>query len=213
MSADVGVDRINDVRLDTMSAEVVASTPPAVVSSSWDVNTRRFHVRFNTNVLNAIGPATLRIRNRDTGQWIDMTGTTMRSNFATNTATFELVGYPQGLPDGRFQAVIRAQDVVDQNGQQLASDLNHDFTMLRGDANQDSKVDFADLVILARNFGRTQRAFTDGNFNYDANGNADFADLVMLARNFNKSMSAPAPASLFGSEPIGKNNGIERKLS
>ena len=54
-----------------------------------------------------------------------------------------------------------------------------------GDANGDGKVDFADLVILARNFGKTSGVtWADGDFNGD--GQVDFDDLVLLARHYSR---------------------------
>ena len=51
-----------------------------------------------------------------------------------------------------------------------------------GDANLDGKVDFADLVILARNYGRSVGPFSNADFNGD--GAVGFDDLVILARNY-----------------------------
>ena len=59
-----------------------------------------------------------------------------------------------------------------------------------GDANLDGKVDFADLLILARHYGRTGAAWSDGDFNGD--GSAGFDDLVILARNYGTASAAPA---------------------
>jgi prepilin-type processing-associated H-X9-DG protein len=52
-----------------------------------------------------------------------------------------------------------------------------------GDANRDWTVDFADLLAVARNFGKSDQPFTHGDFNYD--GTVNFADLLILARNYN----------------------------
>ena len=62
--------------------------------------------------------------------------------------------------------------------------------LLVGDADGDGKVDFADLVILARNYGNSTATWSEGDFNAD--GSVGFDDLVMLARNYGKSLSAPA---------------------
>ena len=56
-----------------------------------------------------------------------------------------------------------------------------------GDANADGKVDFADLVILARNYGMKNAVWEDGDFNGD--GTVGFDDLVTLARNYEKDAS------------------------
>ena len=61
---------------------------------------------------------------------------------------------------------------------------------LPGDASFDGKVDMSDLMIVARNYGRSgDVGFIDGDFNMD--GSVGFDDLVILARNF----GAPRPTS------------------
>ena len=64
--------------------------------------------------------------------------------------------------------------------------------LLPGDANADHKVDFADLVILARSYGQTNATWAQGDF--DGDGKVDFSDLVILARNYGKSAPAAAAA-------------------
>lgn len=60
---------------------------------------------------------------------------------------------------------------------------NISFTqLLPGDANGDGKVDFSDLVTLARHYGMNNAVWADGDFNGD--GNVGFDDLVILARNY-----------------------------
>ena len=60
---------------------------------------------------------------------------------------------------------------------------------LRGDANLDGQVNFADLVLLAAHYGKTLSDNWDqGDFNYD--GRIDFADLVLLAANYGNAMTA-----------------------
>ena len=53
---------------------------------------------------------------------------------------------------------------------------------LPGDANLDGKVNFADLVILARNYHMSYATWSDGDFNGD--GTVGFDDLVTLAANY-----------------------------
>ena len=50
-----------------------------------------------------------------------------------------------------------------------------------GDVNLDGSVDFSDMVILARNFGKANMNWDQGDLNYD--GVVDFQDLVTCARN------------------------------
>ena len=51
-----------------------------------------------------------------------------------------------------------------------------------GDIDRDGKVDFADLVILARNFGKSAVTWDQGDL--DGDGKVDFTDLVILARHY-----------------------------
>lgn len=58
-----------------------------------------------------------------------------------------------------------------------------------GDANLDGKVDFSDLVILARHYGMTGATLADGDF--DGDGKVGFEDLVTLARNYGTASASP----------------------
>lgn len=62
---------------------------------------------------------------------------------------------------------------------------------LTGDADENGKVDFADLVTLARDYNKTGADWAQGNFDYS--GKVGFGDLVLLARNYNASVAAAAP--------------------
>lgn len=63
-----------------------------------------------------------------------------------------------------------------------------DVLSLPGDTNLDGVVDFADLVVLARNYGMTSATWEQGDF--DGDGKVDFSDLVILARNYGQAISA-----------------------
>ncbi len=77
-----------------------------------------------------------------------------------------------------------------------ASEPNHDvrdaafgeneFRMV-GDSNLDGEVNFQDFLVLANNFGRTDAAFADGDF--DENGTVDFVDFLALSQNFGRRYS------------------------
>ena len=60
--------------------------------------------------------------------------------------------------------------------------------VLTGDADENGKVDFADLVTLARDYNKTGADWAQGNFDYS--GKVGFGDLVLLARNYNGSAAA-----------------------
>lgn len=67
---------------------------------------------------------------------------------------------------------------------------------LAGDSNLDGKVDFADLVKVAQNYGKSDGTadWFQGDFNYD--GNVGFADLVTLAQHYGT--GTPAAANFQG---------------
>ena len=65
---------------------------------------------------------------------------------------------------------------------------NYVSPILTGDANLDGKVDFADLLTLARHYGSSNATWSTGDF--DADGTVDFADLAALARNYGQTATA-----------------------
>ena len=71
--------------------------------------------------------------------------------------------------------------------------------LLPGDANADGKVGFADLVLVARNYGMISATWADGDFNSDRS--VGFDDLVIVARNYGKSVSLSS-ATAINAAPI-----------
>ena len=65
-----------------------------------------------------------------------------------------------------------------------------------GDADGDGKVDFADLVLVARHYGQTGVTWSQGDFNGD--GSVGFDDLLIVARNYGKSVSMTTAAAAVG---------------
>lgn len=70
-----------------------------------------------------------------------------------------------------------------------------------GDANIDGKVDFDDLLSLAKAYGQTNQHWSNGDFDY--NGSVDFNDLLSIAKNYGQPVAVLA--SPFSSTPIGSN--------
>jgi hypothetical protein len=67
--------------------------------------------------------------------------------------------------------------------------------VLAGDANQDGRVDVADLGILASNWQLSGSPFTEADF--DFSGTVEVNDLGILASNWQAALSAAAPSSRF----------------
>lgn len=70
-----------------------------------------------------------------------------------------------------------------------------------GDANLDNLVNFADLIILAQNYGHRNASWQTGDFNGDQV--VGFADLILLAQNYGDVgtvgiASAPLPSIAWG---------------
>ena len=79
--------------------------------------------------------------------------------------------------------------------------------LLPGDADADGKVDFADLVLVARNYGKTNATWFDGDFNND--GSVGFDDLLIVARNYGKSASlAAGVAAMFSASLVGTPSSV-----
>lgn len=62
-----------------------------------------------------------------------------------------------------------------------------------GDVNLDGTVDFADLVTVARNYGKTGQNWDQGDVNYD--GTVGFDDLVAVSRNYGMTAAVQSAAS------------------
>ena len=95
-------------------------------------------------------------------------------------------------PDGTsFRDAIQGIELVPVQGAQLAADFNND-----------GKVDFSDLLILAQNYGKSPADHAHG----DANGDqkVDFSDLLILAQTYGKTATgAPQKAGSLLSDVVG----------
>jgi plastocyanin len=87
------------------------------------------------------------------------------------------------------------------NGNGTAGGMSGVITVLAppGDANDDGKVNFTDLLILAQHYGQTTTDLTTGDFNGD--GKIDFADLLILAQHYGQSDAAVSAASAVSPVP------------
>lgn len=80
----------------------------------------------------------------------------------------------------------------------LASNANGtlvaDPSLVAGDANGDGVVNFADLLILAQNYGQSGATWSTGDFNVD--GNVGFDDLLLLAQHYGQTTASFAAATV-----------------
>jgi len=90
--------------------------------------------------------------------------------------------------------VVLASGVSDLAHNAMVASYTVNFFVLAGDTNGDRSVSFADLVVVAQNYGTSGGVtYASGDFNYD--GNVSFADLVMVAQRYGTSLAAPAVGS------------------
>lgn len=148
----------------------------------FDAPQPRVRIRFSEDIGNTLTASDVILLNMTTGQ--PLTGFTLNYDASQKAATLTFAAIPT---NGRWTMSIPAGAVSD-----LSNNLNlaagGQFDVLAGDANRDGAVDFADLLIVAQNFGATGRSFSQGNFDYDAPGRVDFADLLIAAQNFGGSL-------------------------
>ena len=102
----------------------------------------------------------------------DFTFTAADAGVHTFSATLFIATSPTSTP------LISAADAA--GGVAGATFL--DVVRRPGDATGDGLVNFADLLVLAQNFGNTNATWAEGDFNGD--GKVDFSDLLLLAQNF-----------------------------
>jgi hypothetical protein len=110
--------------------------------------------------------------------------------------------YFQGaLADGNYRLTMAASDVRDFAFNPLQGNFAGDFRVLAGDATGDGRVDVADLGILASNWQKTGRVFSQGDF--DRSGTVDVNDLGILASRWQQALAAPSSpvAQVFSAKP------------
>jgi len=162
---------------------------PRVIDSRFDLSRQPQSVSFTFDQqVSMAGPAAVSVQKVGAGPTTPFTPDGESYDSYSRTATFT---FSHPLPDGNYVATLRAATVSS------VSTLNHplhdyttSFFTLAGDVNHDRKVDFADLLILARNYGKKPAIYQQGDLDYD--GAVGFDDLVILARAYGHSLAAPA---------------------
>lgn len=125
--------------------------------------------------------AALRVINHTTGNEIDLSTATLQGN-GTSTVLWDLSSID--LPDGRYTAELRSDVASSASDIPLDQTFVFEFFVLRGDANGDGVVNFADYGEISRNFDPLEGApYRAGDTNGDARVN--FADYREISANFN----------------------------
>ncbi len=166
----------------------------------FDGNTdHNFFIDFDSS-LQGFAASDIVVTNTTTGQVIPSSD----FNLVVNTAGPGLNDYiynptagSDRLPSGNYTLTLAAGVATDiaGNANQVVAPT---FFFQDGDANRDRRVDFTDLLILARNYNQTGKFFSEGNFDLSVDGLVGFSDLLILARNYNVTL----PSQVFGSTAI-----------
>lgn len=165
-----------------------------VLSASFDPSVRNGQIRLATNRRSSLLKATLTPRLTLAGSG-DAISVGYRYEVDPDTGDF-LIRFASAagtLGDGLYHLSIPAGLFTDENWNPLAKAFTFDFHVLAGDANGDRLVNFDDLLIVAQNYGRSDRTFRQGDFNYS--GTVDFDDLLILAQRYGTSLSSNGSAA------------------
>jgi hypothetical protein len=165
------------------------TTPPTVLNSGFDFETRRAVViTFSEPVGGSVAPSDLVLENLTTGATIVIAATDYTP--ATNAAAFIL---PAGAGDGNYRATLQAGSIADPAGNLLAAPTVVNFFIFAGDANRSRSINVQDFSILASNFNKSG-SFSQGDFNYS--GTITIQDFSILASKFNTGLAAARAAAL-----------------
>jgi hypothetical protein len=187
-----GIVEYRDMRWGLES--IAARTAPMILGSGFDFESapQSIRVSFSEGVFSGLDAADLVLTNLTTGQVIPSSRFFIRYDWDTFTAHFD---YDTGnfglLPDGNYRATLLHSGVSDSSGKHPAANVTFDFFVLGGDANRDRVVNVVDLAILAANWGKSGRVFSDGDFSLD--GTVDAADLGILAAHWQMTLPPLPP--------------------
>lgn len=179
-------------RLAYLDLHAIDNTPPTLAGSTVEFETRQsITLSFSEPVDPNLLASSLIITHQTTSSPLDPTQYNINYNPETLSAliTFN-TPTPAGLPNGDYRVFIPSDHIRDEIGLFASSNIDLSFHILGGDANRDRRVDFSDLLALARNYNQSGKTFSQGNFDYSPDGLVGFSDLLILARNYNGNLPA-----------------------
>lgn len=181
----------NEFRYEALSLLNGDGVAPSVVQSSFAFETgHSVEISFSEPITGGLDEQFVDVR--------DAGGTPLPSSAyvieSTGAAAYR-VRFAQTLADGVYRITLQSEAAKDAAGNPLSANHSFEFFVLAGDVNRDRAVNFDDLLVLAQNYGRTGRTFSEGNIDYSANGSVNFDDLLLLAQRYGTSFAvSPAPA-------------------
>lgn len=176
----------NDGYADNVSLVFNGPAVPTLVSSAYNVNTRAASFTFSQPLLaGSVAAGDLQVTNLTTNQ-TSSSATAATLSPDSKTVTFTL---PTSLTDGNYRMRIPTGAVSSTGGQASSGNSDLNTFVLAGDVNRDKSVNFDDLLIIAQNYGQSNRTFSQGNINYSAGGVVNFDDLLLLAQRYGTSLA------------------------
>ncbi len=156
--------------------------PPILIGTEFNIDTREVFYFFMGAVSAAsVTPGDLEVTNNTTGV------TTHSATAALVQGSTVIFTLPTNATDGTYRFRIPAGAIFGANGAVISSnsDVFNQF-ILAGDATRNRIVNFDDLLIVAQNYGKSNRTFQQGDFNY--NGTVNFDDLLIIAQRYGMSL-------------------------
>jgi hypothetical protein len=100
------------------------------------------------------------------------------------------------LPDGDYRFLLKDGSIQDIVGNASAGELSlqdGSTFILAGDASRNRRVDFEDLLLVAKNYGQSGKTFSQGNVDASADGFVGFSDLLLVVQRYGVSLFSSAP--------------------
>ncbi len=171
---------------------VIDTTRPVVRYAVFNRDTNAIDITTSENTTFSFTDTDVSVINLDSNALV--TGWTFTDAFNYGI-TIAKVTFASRLADGHYRMTVAAGAIADQRGLQSNQPIVVDFTVAVGDATGDGKVNFDDLLVLAQNYKKPNRHWSQGDFTGD--GIVNFDDLLILAQHY-----IPAPAAVAGQSPL-----------
>jgi hypothetical protein len=172
---------------------------PAVTDKNFDRETSTHKVVFTFSealLTSSLEPGDVTVIDRDAQNPTPFSPVSVVFDSVTNKATFSFAGT---LAEGNYRATLSASSVSDAANNSNSNAVDLDFFFLKADGNASRTVDITDFNILATNFGKTGKTFSQGNYDYSADGTVSITDFNVLASNFGHQMPEPTGSQSFAS--------------
>jgi hypothetical protein len=182
-----------DVGQYTITGTVPVYEAPRLLDVEYVFDTAPHVLRFqfSGDVLAQLSTDSLRLENLTDGSIVAPQDLQLAYDPSTHTAEYTIADSRGIFADGRYRATLLELSIRDAVGQALHEDNAFHFHFLRGDSNNDGRVDIADLGVMAGNWQKQMYGPANGDFNYD--GVVDIADLGILASNWQMDLFSEQP--------------------